>query len=103
MSLSVERAASLPGPDLMSPAIGHPPYHFLGQCMREAPGEVPGLQFEQREAVQGMLAAVTDGRGDLPGALIAQTALRAGCDHVLTFDKKAARDAGFRLLEIGSQ
>ena len=103
MSLSVERAAPLPGPDLIPPAIGHPPYHFLGQRMREAPGEVPGLQFEQREAVQGMLAAVTDGRGDFPDALIAQIALKAGCDHVLTFEKKAARDAGFSLLEIGSQ
>ena len=26
-----------------------------------------------------------------------------GCDHVLTFDKKAARDAGLKLLEMGSQ
>ena len=64
---------------------------------------MPVLQFEHREAVQGMLAAVTDGRGDLPDALIAQIALKAGCDHVLTFDKNAARDAGFRLLEMGSQ
>ena len=46
---------------------------------------------------------VRDGKEDLPDALIAQTALKAGCDHVLTFDRKAARDAGFKLLEMGSQ
>ena len=59
---------------------------------------VPVLQFEQREAVQSMLAIVADAPLDLPDALIAQSALYQGCDSVLTFDQKAARGPGFELL-----
>jgi predicted nucleic-acid-binding protein len=59
---------------------------------------MPVLQFEQREAVQAMLAVAGDTNLDLPDALIAQSALHMGCDSVLTFDQKAARSPGFELL-----
>ena len=59
---------------------------------------MPVLQFEQREAVQSVLAIVADALLDLPDALIAQSALYKGRDSVLTFDQKAARDPGFELL-----
>jgi len=61
---------------------------------------MPVLQFEQREAVQSMLAIVPDVPLDLPDALIAQSALYMGCNTVLTFDQKAARGPGFELLAI---
>lgn len=61
---------------------------------------MPVLQFEQREAVQSMLAIAADTLLDLPDALIAQSALYTGCDSVLTFDQNAARGPGFELLEI---
>jgi antitoxin PrlF len=60
---------------------------------------MPILQFEQREAVQAMLASATDTNLDLPDALIAQSALHMGCDSVLTFDQKACRGPGFELLQ----
>jgi predicted nucleic-acid-binding protein len=60
---------------------------------------MPVLQFEQREAVQAMLAVAADTNLDLPDALIAQSALHLGCDNVLTFDQKAARGPGFELLQ----
>lgn len=60
---------------------------------------MPVLQFEQREAVQAMLAVVADTNLDLPDALIAQSALHMGCDSVLTFDQKAGRGAGSELLQ----
>ena len=59
---------------------------------------MPVLQFEQREAVQSVLAIVADALLDLPDALIAQSALYQGCYSVLTFDQKAARGPGFELL-----
>ena len=60
---------------------------------------MPVLQFEQREAVQAMLATATNTNLDLPDALIAQSALHMGCDSVLTFDQKAARGPGFELMQ----
>ena len=59
---------------------------------------MPILQFEQREVVQAMLATVAASNLDLPDALIAQSALKMGCESVLTFDQKAARTDGFELL-----
>ena len=68
----------------------------------EALGELllmPVLQFEQREAVLAMLRAAKETNLDLPAALIAHSALHMGCESVLTFDQKAARGAGFELLQ----
>ena len=59
---------------------------------------LPVLEFEQREAVQAMLQAARTGSLDLPDLLIAKSALRNGCECVVTFDRKAARNDAFELL-----
>ena len=59
---------------------------------------MPILQFEQRGAVQAMLAEAMTNRMDLPDVLIAQSARKSGCERILTFDKKAARSEAFELL-----
>jgi len=59
---------------------------------------LPVLEFEQREAVQAMLQAARTDSSDLPDLLIAKSALRNGCECVVTFDKKAARNDAFELL-----
>lgn len=60
---------------------------------------MPVLKFGQRDVVQAMLndVAVTD--LDLPDALIAQSAIYQGCESVLTFDRKAARNPAFALVQ----
>jgi predicted nucleic-acid-binding protein len=59
---------------------------------------LPVLQFEHRSAVQGMLSRAIDNTLDLPDLLIDQSARLAGCETVLTFDKKAAKSDGFELI-----
>jgi predicted nucleic-acid-binding protein len=61
---------------------------------------LPVLEFEDRAAVQHMLAGAVENAGDLPDLLIAETARLAGCESTLTFDKKAARAAGFELIAV---
>lgn len=59
---------------------------------------LPVLEFEQREAVQAMFQMARNTACDLPDLLIANSALRNGCECVITFDKKAARSDTFELL-----
>lgn len=40
-----------------------------------------------------------DEGAELPDAVIAETAMRAGCSAVLTFDTRAARHAGTTLVD----
>jgi predicted nucleic acid-binding protein len=47
-----------------------------------------------------MLATVMANNLELPDALIAQSALKGGCESVLTFDKKATRSDGFELMAM---
>jgi predicted nucleic-acid-binding protein len=61
---------------------------------------LPVLEFEHRGAVQRVLAGAGANAGDLPDLLIAETARQAGCEATLTFDKKAARAAGFELIAV---
>jgi predicted nucleic-acid-binding protein len=61
---------------------------------------LPVLEFEHRAAVQRMLASAAKNAGDLPDLLIAETARQAGCEATLTFDRKAARAAGFELVTV---
>lgn len=78
-------------------------YQIHRPALIEALGDLmlmPVLHFEQREAVQAMLAKVMTSNMDLPDALIAQSALKGGCECVLTFDKKATRGDGFALLAM---
>ncbi len=59
---------------------------------------VPALEFQSLPAIQRFLACARESRLGLADVLIGQTALAAGCESVLTFDRKAARTAAFELL-----
>ena len=76
-------------------------YQVGRNALIEAFGDLlslPVLEFEQREAVQAMLQTARNAPMDLPDLLIAKSALRNGCECVVTFDKKAARSNAFELL-----
>lgn len=55
------------------------------------------LSVESRPLVARALARVADSGADLADALIAECAVNAGCERVVTFDKSAAK-AGMSLL-----
>lgn len=55
------------------------------------------LVVEDPDVVRLALRRASEG-AELPDALIAETAVRAGCDAVLTFDARAARRAGMTLV-----
>ena len=56
------------------------------------------LVIEREQQVFKAMIAVKEGQGPFADALIAALALRAGCRRTLTFDRKAARLAGFELI-----
>jgi predicted nucleic-acid-binding protein len=56
------------------------------------------LVVENEQAVFTAMIALKEGRGEFADALIAAVAADAGCSETLTFDRKAARPAGSRLL-----
>lgn len=56
---------------------------------------MPILEFESRAAIQHVLIQAARNAGDLADLLIAETARTAGCEAILTFDRKAARDIEF--------
>lgn len=58
----------------------------------------PMIVLESPEAVQAALAAYEQGPADFPDCLIVAKALRAGCDSVMSFDRRMATLAGVRLL-----
>lgn len=55
------------------------------------------LVFEQAGAVRAALRLYRIGKADFPDCLISSCAHAAGCEAVLTFDRRAARDAGMEL------
>ena len=55
------------------------------------------LTIPNRDDVRVALTEFQDG-ADFPDALIAIVNLRLGCEHTVTFDRKAGRRAGFRAL-----
>jgi predicted nucleic-acid-binding protein len=59
---------------------------------------LPILEFENRTALQNMLTGAAKSATDLSDLLILETARSAGCEALLTFDKKAAKAAGFELV-----
>lgn len=59
---------------------------------------MPILEFEHRPALQGMLSLAAANRSDLSDLLIAEVAHHAGCESVLTFDRKAANGELFELI-----
>ncbi len=56
------------------------------------------LRIDRRAEVVEAFGVFQTKQGSFADALIATLAERAGCAHVVTFDRKAARLPGFRLL-----
>jgi len=59
---------------------------------------MPILQFDEQSALQGFIHSAKAGTEDLSDLLIAHSAVEAGCEDVLTFDKKASGFKYFQLL-----
>lgn len=87
--------------------------------MREALGLGPGSRVDfVAEIIDGVLASkeivlqhgesvrsaveILRAGGDFADALIADLDRRAGCQHTLTFDRRAARRAGMDLVETST-
>jgi len=60
--------------------------------------QVEVLMIENEQQVFTAMVALKQGRGSFADALIAELGTRAGCRSTLTFDRKAARVAGFELV-----
>jgi len=56
------------------------------------------IVVEQSEMVREALRLYRSGKADFPDCLIALSATAAGCSRTVTFDWRAARDAGMELL-----
>jgi predicted nucleic-acid-binding protein len=80
----LERAYRLSGPDIAA-AI-------------ERVLQADVLMVESEQEVFTAMIALKQGRGSFADALIGALGVSAGCSHTLTFDRKALRLAGFKLL-----
>ncbi|HIJ57733.1 MAG TPA: type II toxin-antitoxin system VapC family toxin [Deltaproteobacteria bacterium] len=58
---------------------------------------IPILEFEAQSAILSFVSSAKKTKIDLSEILIAHSALSAGCECLLTFDKQAS---GFRLIEL---
>ena len=58
---------------------------------------MPILKFENQSTIHGFIFSARKGNIDLSDPLIAHSAKSAGCECVLTFDKRAS---GFELFEL---
>lgn len=56
---------------------------------------MPVLEFESKTVLRDFISLSRKTEIDLPDMLIAASAADSGCDHVLTFDRKAAKTAFF--------
>ena len=59
---------------------------------------LPVLSFDNQVALQDFIHSAKAGKEDLSDLLIAHVAVEAGCDGVLTFNKKASGFKHFQLL-----
>jgi predicted nucleic-acid-binding protein len=57
------------------------------------------IVVEQPETIARAVQRYRKGNADFAGFLIAVSAQAAGCSRTVTFDRRAARDAGMELLE----
>ncbi len=57
------------------------------------------FKFENPISVRRALSALKEGNADFSDYLLVETNQGKGCDTTYTFDKKAARNYGFTLLE----
>jgi predicted nucleic-acid-binding protein len=60
--------------------------------------QMPGLVLEKAETVEKALRVFRTSSADFSDALIEWAAHDAGCVYTVTFDEKAAGDAGMRLV-----
>ena len=60
--------------------------------------QVEVLAIENEQEVFTAMVALRQGRGSFADALIAELGARAGCTRTLTFDQKALRLRGFKLV-----
>ena len=56
------------------------------------------IVIEQADVVQNALQLYRKGNTEFSDCLIASSAKAAGCSRTVTFDRKAARDAGMQLI-----
>jgi predicted nucleic-acid-binding protein len=56
------------------------------------------LIVESEQEVFAAMIALKEGHGSFADALIGAVGARAGCSHTMTFDRKASRLPGFKLL-----
>jgi predicted nucleic-acid-binding protein len=56
------------------------------------------LVIDQSVVVWRALRTFRDGNADFADCVIASAAVAAGCDRIMTFDRKAARDCGMTLV-----
>jgi predicted nucleic-acid-binding protein len=56
------------------------------------------IAVEQTDTVRKALRLYRSGNADFPDCLIASSAKAAGCSGTVTFDRRAARDAGMELI-----
>ncbi len=68
--------------------------HALSQLLL-----IPILDFQMLPAIHDFLNAAQETAPDLSDLLIAHVGKTAGCDHTLTFDRKASRYPLFKLLK----
>lgn len=59
------------------------------------------LVVEQADLVWQAKQVFAAGKADFADCLIERTGNAGGCEHTVTFDRAAARDAGMRMLEAG--
>jgi len=59
---------------------------------------MPIFNFESQAAVRSCALAARENKTDLSDLLIAYHAISSGCNSVITFDKKAAKDSLFEVL-----
>jgi predicted nucleic-acid-binding protein len=60
---------------------------------------MPILEFEVQSAIRSFVASARENKTDLSDLLIAHSARFAGCECVITFDKRASNLELFELLE----
>lgn len=60
---------------------------------------MPILDFEAQSVIMGFISSARNNKIDLSDLLIAHAAKSAGCECVLTFDKRASDYALFKLLK----
>ncbi len=73
-------------------------YRVSGAALASALEQVygsEGLVFEHDWEVGQAIALLADGQGSFADALIGAVALKHGCTHTATFDRKALRLPGF--------